>query len=127
MTDPIGWPDPSKPGYPLNPERDGWHWMETPDGQLAPYEWRAADECERGRWPSYWVSQGDDDWDATECKYIGPCLTPAEVEAKVAAAIASERETCAQIADAWDEARARSVYYATPAAAIRSRGETSHD
>ena len=25
------WPDPAKPGVPLNPERDGYHWLFNPD------------------------------------------------------------------------------------------------
>lgn len=79
MTATNGWPD--KPGVPQNPERDGWHWLETPDGERVPYEWRSAGECERGRWPSYWVSQGEDCWEAPACKYLGPVLTPDEAAA----------------------------------------------
>ena len=51
---------PGKPGVPMNPEKDGWHWLKTPDGLEVPYEWRAAGECERGRWPDYWVPVHDD-------------------------------------------------------------------
>jgi len=78
------WPT-DRPGVPLNPERDGWHWLRTPDDQTAPYEWRTAGECERGRWPSHWVS-GVDEWKGTDCAYLGPCRTPAEVAAQVEAA-----------------------------------------
>jgi len=80
MTDNNGWP--GKPGVPLNPERDGWHWLKTPDGLEVPYDWRAAGECERGRWPAYWVPVDHDDWQVAECTYIGPALTPAEVKAR---------------------------------------------
>jgi hypothetical protein len=33
MTTTNGWP--GVPGVPLNPERDGWHWLKTGHG-LAP-------------------------------------------------------------------------------------------
>jgi hypothetical protein len=75
---PNGWP--SKPGMPVNPEREGHHWILTPDGEDAVYLWRPAGECERGRWPSAWVHDVDD-WEPREGIYLGPCLTPAEVEA----------------------------------------------
>jgi hypothetical protein len=71
---------PSKPGVPLNPEREGHHWILTPDGEDAVYLWRPAGECERGRWSSAWVHDVDD-WDPREGIYLGPCLAPAEVEA----------------------------------------------
>lgn len=80
----MTWPT-DRPGYPLHAERDGWHWLRTPDDQTAPYEWRTAGECERGRWPSHWVS-GVDEWKGTDCAYLGPCRTPAEVAAQVEAA-----------------------------------------
>jgi hypothetical protein len=90
MTDaPNGWPDPSKPGVPLHPERDGWHWLA-----------RNADDA----WPFYWVSGTESGWCAedgcnVDCadtepefmahywpRYLGPCHTPAEVAAREAAA-----------------------------------------
>jgi hypothetical protein len=78
MTTTNGWP--GEHGVPLNPEKDGWHWMKTPDNEVMPFEWRVEGECERGRWPSYWVRQDEDCWTAEECEYIGPCLTPDEVQ-----------------------------------------------
>jgi hypothetical protein len=81
------WPDPARPLVPLHPEKDGWHWMKTPDNEVMPFEWRAEGECERGHWPSYWVSQGEDCWTAEECEYIGPCLTPDEATALQARAV----------------------------------------
>ena len=99
MTTNNGWPDPARPGVPLNPERDGWHWLKTPDSEVIPFEWRVEGECERGRWPSYWVRQNEDCWTAEECEYIGPCLIPDEATAlqkRVA-----ELEGMLGLADSW--------------------------
>lgn len=35
-SDANGWPDPARPGYPANPERDGWHWLKRPE-DLRPF------------------------------------------------------------------------------------------
>jgi len=94
MTETNGWP--GKPGVPLNPERDGWHWLRTPDENDAPYEWRGSGECERGRWPAYWVSLDADDWQPAECTYIAPVLTPAEVDARIVTARKDAREEAAR-------------------------------
>ena len=75
------WPDPARPGVPLNPELDDWHWLKTRDGLQVPYEWRAAGECERGRWPNYWVPVHDDNWQAMECTYLGPVLSHNQTKA----------------------------------------------
>lgn len=45
MSDNNGWPYPARPGVPLNPDQERWHWLKT--------------------------------------SYLGPCFTPAEVEARV--------------------------------------------
>lgn len=89
------WPDPARPGVPLNSERDGWHWLLTPDDEEATYHWRAAGECERGHWPSAWVFDHGTDWHPSDCTYLGPCLTPTQV----AAAVQAEREACAKRAE----------------------------
>ena len=89
----MTWPT-DRPGVPLNPERDGWHWLRTPDDQTAPYEWRTAGECERGRWPSHWVS-GVDEWKGTDCAYLGPCPTPDDLDA----AVQAERVRAAKMLD----------------------------
>ena len=74
MTDTTnGWP--GKPGVPMNPETDEWHWLRTPDGELVPYNWRPEGECERGRWASEWIYDKEDDWNPKDCIYLGPCLT----------------------------------------------------
>jgi len=115
-TDPAGWPDPARPGVPLNPERDGWHWLRTPDDQTAPYEWRTAGECERGRWPSHWVS-GVDEWKGTDCAYLGPCLTPTDLEA----AVQAERAACAECVASFGDGAFGTK---RAALAIRARGNT---
>jgi hypothetical protein len=88
MTDSTGWPDASKPGVPLNPERDGWHWL-----------W--ADTAEMAKWSAtvqMW-SFGHDDWHTPwwlggrlGYAYLGPCHTPAEVAALLARAEKAERK-----------------------------------
>jgi hypothetical protein len=79
MTD-NNWPDPARPGVPMNPERDGWHWVADKDGIGKP-------------WVEYW--NGRDSWAPVSAtpnficwhwRYIAPVLTPAEVEARVAQA-----------------------------------------
>jgi len=116
-------------GLPENPERDGWHWLRTPDGCLAPYEWRVAGECERGSWPSYWVREAPDEWAARDCLYVAPCLNPADLAARVEAErVACERAAC----DASDPAGIKNDYEAQIAAdarelvmdAIRALGST---
>ncbi len=97
------WPDPARPGVPLNPERDGWHWLKTPDENDAPYEWRGSGECERGRWPAYWVLVDADNWQPAECTYIAPVLTPAEVEARVKQARRDALEEAARVAQSYDQ------------------------
>lgn len=70
-------------GRPENPERDGWHFLRhihQPADDLPLVRLWEADGTE---WPDY-------DYDlagvAARYRYLGPCLTPAEVEARVAAA-----------------------------------------
>lgn len=94
--DPNGWPDASKPGRPLNPERDGWHWLCVAVGIGAPY-------------PMLWSADGKA-WDTGDgwvfCtdpalterrRYLGPCLLPEEVAAREAAAAEAMRDACAAI------------------------------
>lgn len=98
MTDPNGWPDASKPGVPLNPERSGAHW--------------------RSGIPSWWVSTSHmwrnwGDWvtpaNAARSTYEGPCLAPTEVAAREAAAAEAMRAVCARAAMVeigWNAAKA---------------------
>ena len=77
-------------GVPENPERGGYHWVELPCGSPAPYEWREAGECERGRWGERWLFDIETEIDPRTCRYIGPALTPAEI------AVASRRRRVQQ-------------------------------
>ena len=88
MSDPNGWPDPARPGVPLNPEQDGAHvllWRKDAPQQAW---WRSGKQ--EWRWPG-----GDKCGDYTagiNAAYLGPCLTPQEVAAREAAAEARGRE-----------------------------------
>ena len=71
-----GWP--GEPGVPLNPERDGWHWCER-DGGLEPRFWSSGQQLWAGSRNS-WISPK---MLLALFGYAGPCLTPAEVDARV--------------------------------------------
>ncbi len=98
MTDdtqnPGGWPDPARPGVPLNPERDGWQIVRHKgNGAFVPRYWER-DHWHAGvgvRWPSVPPDEAARMWD-----YAGPMLTPAEVAAREAAAAEAMREACAK-------------------------------
>jgi hypothetical protein len=76
MSETNGWP--GKPGVPLNPERDGWHWCER-DGGLEPRFWSSGQQLWAGSRNS-WISPK---MLLALFGYAGPCLTPAEVDARV--------------------------------------------
>jgi hypothetical protein len=63
------WPDPEKPGVPLNPEVDGFHWL----GNSA-FVWAAKFE----NWALNGVGFPPEFFATTA--YLGPCLTPAEAD-----------------------------------------------
>jgi hypothetical protein len=71
-TDPNGWPDASKPGVPLHPERNGWHWLHHPE-DIRPIvqPW----DAEHASWISGAMHspQGVAD---LGFRYLGPCLLP---------------------------------------------------
>jgi hypothetical protein len=84
------WPDPALPGVPLTPERDGWHAIDA-GGDFVCLWWIS----EQRRWhlgsvrlPAYLMATAT---------YLGPIIPPAEVEARIAAAVAEEREACANL------------------------------
>jgi hypothetical protein len=84
---PNGWPDPDKPGVPLNPERDGYHWILGWNATPFVAEWMADRDAEFGGCYG-WYDGGDDPPGvvAQGWTYLGPCITPAEVAAREAAA-----------------------------------------
>jgi len=78
------WPDPARPGVPLNPERDGAHVLQFPNGTERTMLFRASPIL-----GPLWVSSANYSFTADEVAachaiYIGPCLTPDEVAAKAA-------------------------------------------
>jgi len=88
-----GWPNPDKPGVPLNSERDGWHWLSWQGGDPRAWEWDA-ETCPfgDGRAPGSWRHYDALQYGARVIKtphmlaraswtYIGPCPTPAEADA----------------------------------------------
>jgi hypothetical protein len=83
MSDNNGWAD--RPGVPLNPAEPGFHWVESCDGTATVVFWRGhggdthyenGDSKELNHW------SGHPMWQAKEWTYLGPCLTPAEVDAQ---------------------------------------------
>jgi hypothetical protein len=112
-------------GRPQNSERDGCHWLlgwnNTPfvaewDAASADWSWAGGDESCVGVVAAGW-------------RYLGPCLTPAEVEARVAEA---RREALEEAAE-WHEDRAHNqrkndraalgAFHDAAAAAIRALKE----
>ena len=88
MSATMNWPDPDRPGYPMFPERDGWHLI-VDGGQCACY-WHHGKEL-------WWnenkrVYMAIDDITKQTCciEYIGPVRTPAQI----AEMLARERERC---------------------------------
>ena len=72
-----GWPDKDKPGVPMNPERNGRHWLFDPENNKS--------------YPEVWVAEIEawavgDAWTARMVAemglhYLGPVLTPTEADA----------------------------------------------
>ena len=97
MTDANGWPDPERPGVPLNPERSGWHWVAMNEDPEPAY-WGAAELAGTAGW---WFTE-DMHYGPISAgpnvRYLGLCLNPAEVAAQIAAAVAAERAACEKVA-----------------------------
>ena len=75
------WPDPSRPGFPLNHTADGPHWFKHSDGRWRCVHWTYDPfECE-GSWQSHngGTLFREANLDAAGWVYVGPCLTPDEV------------------------------------------------
>lgn len=86
-------------GRPENPERDGWHWVAWAGNAPDPTFWTPHAPERRGacwHWDDEWMGPG---WVAANAEYVGPCLTPAEVAAQVAAAVTAEREVWKNVVD----------------------------
>lgn len=85
-----GWPFPDRIGVPLNPERDGWHWISSwvpSQGWKERMPWCAKWIAERKVWAEVEVDELGSmaDWApariASEFNYMAPCFTPSEVDA----------------------------------------------
>jgi hypothetical protein len=104
MSDNNGWPDPVfRFGVPLNPERDQFHWLIRKNGQC-PEAWRwdpDADGCGTECSGAWAESEGDGQPEdmGKWYRYLGPCLTPAEVDARVKQAKRDALEEAAQAAE----------------------------
>jgi hypothetical protein len=103
QTDPNGWPDPQRPGVPMNPERDGAHAFDDHGVSLV-LLWRMG----------WWIgpigaSSKPHELTARRVRYLGPCPPPAEVAARVAEArdlarievAADMRSQADGLGDAW--------------------------
>jgi hypothetical protein len=127
---PGGWPDAARPGVPMHPERDGWHWLRNRWGATVPALWLVSDGMWRFNDASYSAKNAGQNQ-----KYLGPCHTPAEVAALVGAARREEREACASLSvrvevppgvetwsplEAWEEALI--LFNNAFRAALRARG-----
>jgi len=89
---PNGWPDPAHPGVPLNPERDGWHWFVRGNFySLALWH--------RGHFTFQDTTAWPEEFSQLDMAYVGQCLTPAEVEARVADARRDALEEAARVAE----------------------------
>ena len=82
MSDNNGWA--GKPGVPLNPKQDGAHVLRFPSGNQRTWIWRATPA-------PFWVTDTSrsvypQDIVSFRAIYVGPCLTPAEVDARVSQA-----------------------------------------
>lgn len=69
---PGAWPNPERPGEPLNPDKDGAHWVHWFCDQYAmPAWWFAAER--------HWLWPGERDpmgagWVGPQARYLGRCL-----------------------------------------------------
>lgn len=87
------WPAPARPGVPLNPEKDGWHWVQHGNGAIVPRFWR----CD------HWEGVGhsgitpiEPSEAAIAWTYLGPILTPDEATALQKRCEEAERERAHQ-------------------------------
>jgi hypothetical protein len=102
MTDSNGWPDASKPGYPMNPERDGEHMMEWTDehGRVWREVWKWRADSKPAEWQQPEFTGGFYSYEPKHLtapiyaglRYLGPCNTPADVTDLIEAARREERE-----------------------------------
>ena len=92
MSENNGWP--GKPGVPLNPEKDGWHWLVRKNEQFPEvWEWNAGPLGAVAEYGDQSIGawlEGEGNGQPKEMakwyRYLGPALTPAEMDARIATA-----------------------------------------
>jgi hypothetical protein len=87
MGDPMSWPDAQNPGAPADPARP-WHWVSRAEERGAlplPVQWNP----HLRQWSLWDGSTLGAEEAARRFAYLGPCLTPAETEARIAESIAA--------------------------------------
>ena len=85
MTETNGWP--GKPGVPLKPEKEGWHWVHR-RGWTKPMVWWPSKNSPIGGW---WEGGLSKPHEIAEMTYLGPCLTPDQATALQARVAELER------------------------------------
>ena len=69
------WPDPNKPGYPVNAEKNGWHWLSSKARGRHCRKWRANLQ----NWLGYDnMSVKPETCVANDWQYLGPCIPYAD-------------------------------------------------
>ena len=71
MPDQRGWPHAANPGFPQNPDQDGWHLIEDDRGTQQQVYWLSV--------PKTWAfpaSSGSPDTIAKQWKYVRPVERP---------------------------------------------------
>lgn len=85
---PTNWPNPERPGYPMFPERDGWHAIGLTIKQVK--WWDAANKYWWDSEKRYYLTLDEVAFCVPEYRYDGPILTPTQI----AEMLAGERERC---------------------------------
>jgi len=128
MSETNGWP--GKPGVPLNPKKSRYHWVvfpktkHWPQGKIQIGRWRAEEET--------WEEISDCSLslaDLANWRYLRPCPTPAEEDARIATARKDVLEEAARWHDeqaVWmikGRRLAKAEEHRKHAAAIRARAK----
>lgn len=88
MSDPNGWFDPARPGYPPNPEKDADYTLVSRSGQRVSVRWKA----ERQHWEGpFWAGFLTPTSAGKRWRCFGPAMQSAP------------DALCAMAEEAWDE------------------------